>query len=72
MVDFTSFFKTLRSIDNSIPEDEEEVVEEVEEVDADGLTVEERLAANELDLEAFLKRAKISTAKTNEQLVAAG
>ena len=72
MVDFTSFFKTLRSIDNSIPEDEEEVVEEVEEVDADGLTVEERLAANELDLEAFLKRAKTSTAKTNEQLVAAG
>ena len=69
MADIADFLKGLvRSTDNSI-EEEDPIIEEV---DADGRTITERLKQNKLDLESFLSRAEKSTEETNEVLTAAG
>lgn len=76
MSDFTDFLKSLtRSVDNSLPEDdednlentsEEEQVDTEELVDEDGLTLSDRLAQDKLDFESFLQRSAETTRKAEE------
>ena len=53
---FDDFVKTLRGADNAVPDEDTPQPEPI--LDEDGLSVEDRIAQEQAELDAFLKRTE--------------